>query len=63
MEHIRAAINEPKYSCFTLDSEGVLWFKNRLVVPKDPELRKKILDEAHTSLLTMHREQIKCTKI
>ncbi|WVZ93465.1 hypothetical protein U9M48_039443 [Paspalum notatum var. saurae] len=27
---------------------------NRLVVPKDMELRKKILDEAHTSLFTMH---------
>ncbi|WVZ64132.1 hypothetical protein U9M48_013697 [Paspalum notatum var. saurae] len=33
---------------------GVLWFKNRLVVPKDMELRKKILDEAHTSPFTMH---------
>ncbi|WVZ71620.1 hypothetical protein U9M48_020187, partial [Paspalum notatum var. saurae] len=33
---------------------GVLWFKNRLVVPKDMELRKKILDEAHTSLFTKH---------
>ena len=54
MEFIRTTINEPKYSCFTLDSEGVLWFKGRLVVPKDLALRKKILDEAHTSLLTMH---------
>ncbi|WVZ51710.1 hypothetical protein U9M48_002825 [Paspalum notatum var. saurae] len=33
---------------------GILWFKNRLVVPKDVGLRKKILDEAHTSMLTMH---------
>ncbi|WVZ52243.1 hypothetical protein U9M48_003325 [Paspalum notatum var. saurae] len=38
----------------TLDKEGVLWFKNRLVVPKDMELRKKILDEAQTSMFTMH---------
>ncbi|WVZ70340.1 hypothetical protein U9M48_019015 [Paspalum notatum var. saurae] len=29
------------------------WFKNRLVVPKDMELRKKILDEAHTSMFTL----------
>ncbi|WVZ71044.1 hypothetical protein U9M48_019670 [Paspalum notatum var. saurae] len=27
---------------------------NRLVVPKDMELRKKILDEAHTSIFAMH---------
>ncbi|WVZ49829.1 hypothetical protein U9M48_001155 [Paspalum notatum var. saurae] len=37
-----------------LDEEGVLWFKNRLVVPKDMEPRKKILDEAHTSMFTLH---------
>ncbi|WVZ63040.1 hypothetical protein U9M48_012712 [Paspalum notatum var. saurae] len=54
MAHIREGIDEEKKACFTLDDQGVLWFKNRLVVPKDMELRKKILDEAHTSVLTMH---------
>ncbi|WVZ75546.1 hypothetical protein U9M48_023587 [Paspalum notatum var. saurae] len=39
---------------FKLDEEGVLWFKNRLVVLKDMEPRKKILDEAHTSMFTLH---------
>ncbi|WVZ70580.1 hypothetical protein U9M48_019235 [Paspalum notatum var. saurae] len=39
--HIRDEINEKKKACFRLDGEGVLWFKNRLVVPKDMELRKK----------------------
>ncbi|WVZ76198.1 hypothetical protein U9M48_024188 [Paspalum notatum var. saurae] len=32
----------------------VLWFKGRLVVPRDMGLRKKILDEAHTSMFTIH---------
>ncbi|WVZ63373.1 hypothetical protein U9M48_013010 [Paspalum notatum var. saurae] len=54
MAHIREGIDEKKKACFKLDEEGVLWFKNRLVVPKDMELRKKILDEAHTSMFTMH---------
>ncbi|WVZ89908.1 LOW QUALITY PROTEIN: hypothetical protein U9M48_036256 [Paspalum notatum var. saurae] len=54
MAHIREEVNEKKRACFTLDDQGVLWFKNRLVVPKDMELRKKILDEAHTSMFTMH---------
>ncbi|WVZ52058.1 hypothetical protein U9M48_003152 [Paspalum notatum var. saurae] len=54
MAHIREGINEMKKACFRLDTKGVLWFKNRLVVPKDMELRKKILDEAHTSMFTMH---------
>ncbi|WVZ89036.1 hypothetical protein U9M48_035495, partial [Paspalum notatum var. saurae] len=51
--HIRDEINDKKKACFTLDEQGVLWFKNRLVVPKDLELRKKILNEAHTSMFTL----------
>jgi hypothetical protein len=43
-----------KYKCFWQDSKGILWFGDRLVVPKDPELRKKILDEAHLSKFSMH---------
>ncbi|WVZ58238.1 hypothetical protein U9M48_008526 [Paspalum notatum var. saurae] len=54
MAYIREGIEEEKRACFTLDDQGVLWFKGRLVVPKDMELRKKILDEAHTSMFTMH---------
>ncbi|WVZ76613.1 hypothetical protein U9M48_024576 [Paspalum notatum var. saurae] len=54
MAFIREGMDEKKRACFTLDDQGVLWFKNRLVVPKDMELRKKILNEAHTSMFTMH---------
>ncbi|WVZ89831.1 hypothetical protein U9M48_036187 [Paspalum notatum var. saurae] len=54
MAHIRDEIDDNKKACFRLDEEGILWFKNRLVVPKDMELRKKILDEAHTSMFTLH---------
>ncbi|WVZ80775.1 LOW QUALITY PROTEIN: hypothetical protein U9M48_028228 [Paspalum notatum var. saurae] len=54
MAFIREGVDEKKRACFTLDDQGVLWFKNRLVVPKDMELRKKILEEAHTSMFTMH---------
>jgi hypothetical protein len=43
-----------KYRCFRQDSKGVLWFEDRLVVPKNPELRQKILDEAHLSKFSMH---------
>src|SRR5438105_399708 len=34
---------------FKQDQERVVWFKNRLVVPKDRELRRKILAEARQS--------------
>ena len=50
----RLGENDPQVQCFHRDSEGVLWFKNRLVVPKDLELRKRILDEAHLSRYSIH---------
>jgi hypothetical protein len=43
-----------KYKCFRQDSKGILWFGDQMVVPKNPELRKKILDEAHLSKFSMH---------
>jgi hypothetical protein len=43
-----------KYKSFRQDNKGILWFGYRLVVPKNPELRKKILDEAHLSKFSMH---------
>ena len=39
---------------FRLDEKGVQCFKDRLVVPKDRELRNQILDEAHSSKLSIH---------
>ena len=39
---------------FRIDEKGILWFKDRLVVPKDRELRNQILDEAHSSKLSIH---------
>ena len=31
-----------------------MWFKDRLVVSKDRELRNQILEEAHSSKLSIH---------
>jgi hypothetical protein len=45
---------DPKVACFCEDTEGTLWFKDRLVVPKKEALKKKILDEAHTSIYSIH---------
>jgi hypothetical protein len=51
MSHIRRRMQEgdPKVNCFLEDAEGILWFKDRLVVTTKATLKKKILDEAHTS--------------
>ena len=45
---------EGKYKCFRQDHNGVLWFESRLVVPKNHDLRKQILDEAHLSKFSIH---------
>jgi hypothetical protein len=31
-----------KYKCFHQDSKGILWFKDRLVVPKNEDLKEEI---------------------
>jgi hypothetical protein len=56
MGHIKRRIQEgdPKVACFRENAEGVLWFKDRLVVPKEASLKKKILDEAHTSRYSIY---------
>jgi hypothetical protein len=56
MGHINRRMREgdPKVACFREDAEGALWFKERLVVPRSEALKKKILDEAHTSRYSVH---------
>jgi hypothetical protein len=48
------AQRQEKYKCFQVDHKGILWFKGRIVVTKDHQLRKQILDEAHLSRFSMH---------
>jgi hypothetical protein len=65
--------DDPKVDCLCVDEEGTLWFKDRLVVPKNHELRKKIFDEAHTSKYSIHPDstkmyhdlkvQLRCTRM
>ena len=52
--HIKKRVKNGKAECFSIDDEDVLWFKDRLVVPKVPELRQSILDEAHATRLSIH---------
>ena len=61
--HIKQKMKEQETKHFRLDERGVLWFEDRLVVPKDRELRNQILDEAHSSKLSIHLVVAKCIKI
>ena len=39
---------------FSEKEAGSLYFQNRLCVPDDKELKKKLLYEAHNTVFTMH---------
>ena len=52
--HIKKLITKGRGPHFNIDDQGVVKFKNQLVVPSSDELRRKILDEAHNSKLSIH---------
>ena len=52
--HIKKLIAEGRVPHFSVDDQGVVKFKNRLVVPSSEEVMRKILDEAHNSKLSIH---------
>jgi hypothetical protein len=54
MKHIHEKIEADKANCFRKDDQGILWFNDRIVVPKDAEVRQHILDEAHLSRYSIH---------
>jgi hypothetical protein len=54
MKHIHEKIKAGKANCFRKDGQGIVWFNNRIVVPKNEEVRQQILDEAHLSRYSIH---------
>jgi hypothetical protein len=49
MSHLCQRMESGEAQYFRQDADGVLWFKDHVVVLKDFELRRKIMDEAHCS--------------
>jgi hypothetical protein len=45
---------EGKSPGFTEDEEGVLWYKQRICVSDDKEIKNLILREAHDSAYSIH---------
>jgi hypothetical protein len=54
MSHLRQRLELGEAQCFRQDADRVLWFKYRLMVLKDFELHRKIMDEAHCSRYYIH---------
>jgi hypothetical protein len=49
MKYIHEKMEAGKANCFRKDNQGVIWFKDRIVVLKYVEVHQQILDEAHLS--------------
>jgi hypothetical protein len=52
--YIKEKIQKEPTKHFIVDEQGVLWFDDCLVVPKNRELKNQIMDEAHLSKLSIH---------
>jgi hypothetical protein len=52
--YIKEKIKREPSKHFRLDEHDVLWFDDRLVVPKDRELKNKLMDETHLLKLSIH---------
>jgi hypothetical protein len=50
----KLAERDPKYHCFWKDSNDMVWFGKRLVVPANQEIQKTTFDEAHISKFSIH---------
>ena len=47
-------IEDDKETEFTVNENGVLYYKDRVCVPDDNDLRKAILEEAHSGSFAIH---------
>jgi hypothetical protein len=54
MGHLRRRMESEEAQCFRQDADGILWFKDHLVVLNNFELCRKIMDEAHRSRYFIH---------
>jgi hypothetical protein len=59
MKYIHEKMEASKANFFRKDDQGVIWFKNRIVVPKNVEVRQQILDKAHLSRYSIHHGSTK----
>jgi hypothetical protein len=54
LEKTRDALKEGKANGFSEYEQGTIWFKKRICVANDPDLRKLILQEAHETPYSIH---------
>jgi hypothetical protein len=59
IQEIKEQIKEDKAPGFSVDDQGMLWYKKRLCVPDLKDIRELILREAHDSAYSIHLESTK----
>jgi hypothetical protein len=59
IHEIKEQIKEDKTPGFSVDEQGTLWYKKRLCVPEEKEIRELILCEAHDSAYSIHSRSTK----
>ncbi|KAK8582356.1 hypothetical protein V6N13_032110 [Hibiscus sabdariffa] len=59
LQNIATNLEAKHNSEFLVKPDGLLYFKNRMCVPKDEVLRKEMLDEAHQSSFSIHPGSVK----
>ena len=61
-EKISAIVNqsrEGKETEFTVNEDGFVYYRDRVCVPNDDELKKSILKESHSGSYVMHPDNTK----
>ena len=53
-EAILKTIRKGKVTEFKIKEDGVLWYRDRLCVPNNKEIKKELMSEAHTTPYTSH---------
>jgi hypothetical protein len=54
MQEIKEQIKEDKAPEFSVDDQGMLWYKKSICIPEIKEIRELILREAHDSAYSIH---------
>jgi hypothetical protein len=63
MKHIHEKIAAGKANCFRRDDQDVVWFNNRIVVPKNEEIHHQILDKHILVAILFILEALRCIMI
>jgi hypothetical protein len=62
MKHIHEKIEADRENCFRKDDQGIIWFNDRIVVPKDAEVRQQILTKLILVDIPFTLEVLRCIK-